>query len=155
MVLPGLIDSHVHAPAGVDVRVRIIPSHRWKRSGGARLHHCAHEGRAPGEWIATSQIFITRLKRARYPTRAELDAAAPQHPVAFRTGPDIMLNTLALQKCGFTRDWTVKDGARLPREGCQWRTQRARARHRPLQHRHQERAAALLRRRITWAASRS
>ena len=29
-----------------------------------------------GQWIQTSQVFITRLKESRYPTRAELDAAA-------------------------------------------------------------------------------
>jgi predicted amidohydrolase YtcJ len=109
-VLPGLIDSHVHAPAAsmfefdheipsmetiqevldyVTARTKVVPA---------------------GEWIQVQQVFITRLKEARYPTRAELDRVAPQHPVAFRTGPDAMLNTLGLQKCGFDRDWQVKDG---------------------------------------------
>ena len=55
-------------------------------------------------------MFITRLKEARYPTRAELDAVAPKHPVNFRTGPDNMLNTLGLKKCGFDRNFTVRDG---------------------------------------------
>ena len=63
-----------------------------------------------GEWIQTQQVFITRLKEARYPTRAELDKVAPKHPVAFRTGPDSMLNSLGLKKCGFDRDFVVKDG---------------------------------------------
>src|SRR4030095_9443436 len=40
----------------------------------------------------------------------ELDAVAPNHPVAFRTGPDAMLNRLALAKCGFDRNFEVKDG---------------------------------------------
>jgi predicted amidohydrolase YtcJ len=34
----------------------------------------------PGQWITLSQVFITRLREQRYPTRAELDAAAPKHP---------------------------------------------------------------------------
>lgn len=110
MVLPGLIDSHVHAPAAamfefdheippmetiqdvldyVTARTKVVPE---------------------GEWIQVQQVFITRLKEARYPTRAELDRVAPKHAVAFRTGPDAMLNTLALQKCGFDREWAVKDG---------------------------------------------
>ena len=50
-----------------------------------------------GQWITTSQVFITRLREQRYPTRAELDAAAPKHPVSFQTGPDASVNTLALQ----------------------------------------------------------
>ena len=41
----------------------------------------------PGRWIVLSQVFITRLREQRYPTRLELDKAAPRHPVAFRTGP--------------------------------------------------------------------
>ena len=110
MVLPGLIDSHVHAPAAamfehdhevpdmetiadvlayIEARARVVP---------------------PGQWIQTSQVFITRLKESRYPTRAELDAAAPRHPVNFRTGPDNMLNSLGLKQCGFDRNFTVTDG---------------------------------------------
>ena len=110
MVLPGLIDSHVHAPqaamfefdhevpdmetiadvlAYIGARTKVVPE---------------------GQWIMTSQVFITRLKESRYPTRAELDAVAPRHPVNFRTGPDSMLNTVALKQCGFDRDFAVRDG---------------------------------------------
>ena len=42
--------------------------------------------------IVLQQVFITRLREQRYPTRAELDAAAPENPVMFRTGPDASLN---------------------------------------------------------------
>ncbi len=63
-----------------------------------------------GGWISLQQVFITRLKEARFPTRAELDAVAPRHAVNFRTGPDNMLNTLAMKVCGFDRAWTVRDG---------------------------------------------
>jgi len=31
--------------------------------------------------------FPTRLKEARFPTRAELDAVAPRHPVLYHAGP--------------------------------------------------------------------
>lgn len=41
----------------------------------------------PGEWIDLSQVFITRLRERRYPTRAELDEAAPRNPAVFSTGP--------------------------------------------------------------------
>jgi predicted amidohydrolase YtcJ len=58
-----------------------------------------------GEWIRTSQIFITRLKEQRYPTRAELDQAAPEHPVVFRTGPDASANSLALKENGIDAEF--------------------------------------------------
>ena len=42
---------------------------------------------------------------------AELDAAAPEHPAAFRTGPDASLNTLALKLCGIDRNFKLPEGA--------------------------------------------
>jgi predicted amidohydrolase YtcJ len=59
----------------------------------------------PGDWIVVRQVFITRLKERRYPTRAELDAAAPANPVLFATGPDASLNTRALKLSGIDRDF--------------------------------------------------
>jgi hypothetical protein len=56
------------------------------------------------------QVFITRLREQRYPTRAELDRVAPQHPVMFRTGPDAALNSLALRLSRINRDFKVTDG---------------------------------------------
>jgi len=57
-----------------------------------------------------SQVFITRLKEQRYPTRAELDEAAPRNPVVFRTGPDASLNSLALKLSGIDRNFEITDG---------------------------------------------
>lgn len=110
MVLPGLIDSHVHAPAAAVFEFdHEIPSMETLRDV---LDYIAARTRVvpAGGWISLQQVFITRLKESRFPTRAELDAVAPQHAVNFRTGPDNMLNTLALKKCGFDRAWTVTDG---------------------------------------------
>ena len=109
-VLPGLIDSHVHAPAAAVFEFdHEIPSMETIREV---LDYITARARVvpAGGWISLQQVFITRLREARFPTRAELDAVAPRHAVNFRTGPDNMLNTLALQKCGFDRTWTVQDG---------------------------------------------
>jgi hypothetical protein len=109
-VLPGLIDSHVHAPAASMFEYdHEIPSMETIQDV---LDYVRARAKVvpEGQWIRVQQVFITRLKEERYPTRAELDAAAPKHPVVFSTGPDAMLNTLGLKKCGFTRDWTVTDG---------------------------------------------
>jgi predicted amidohydrolase YtcJ len=57
-----------------------------------------------GEWISLSQVFITRLREQRYPTRAELDSAAPDHPVIFATGPDASVNSMALKISGITKE---------------------------------------------------
>ena len=62
------------------------------------------------------QVFITRLKEQRYPTRAELDQVAPENPVLFATGPDASLNSLALKLSGIDSDFQV-DGPGQGREG--------------------------------------
>src|SRR6185295_3180089 len=63
-----------------------------------------------GRWFTLSQVFITRLREQRYPTRAELDKAAPRHPVAFRTGPDASLNSMALTMSGIDAKFQVPAG---------------------------------------------
>ena len=110
MVLPGLIDSHVHATsAAMSEFDHEVPNMESIRDV---LDYIAARARVvpEGGWISLSQIFITRLKEMRFPTRAELDAAAPQHAVAFATGPDVMLNSRALQLNGIDRNFAVKDG---------------------------------------------
>ena len=110
MVLPGLIDSHVHPSAAAMTEFE----HRIPDMDtiGDVLAYIAGRAKVepPGDWISLSQVFITRLKEARFPTRAELDAAAPHHPVAFHTGPDVMVNSLALARSGIDRNFVLKDG---------------------------------------------
>ncbi len=109
-VLPGLIDSHTHpANAAVIEFDHEIPQMEtiadvleYIRSRAAVLDD--------GEWIRVSQVFLTRLKEQRYPTRKELDQAAPNNPCIFRTGPDASVNTLALEMSGIDKNWKVDDG---------------------------------------------
>jgi predicted amidohydrolase YtcJ len=109
-VIPGLIDSHTH-PTGASMFEFDHPIPQMD-SIAEVLAHVRERAQVvkPGEWITLSQVFITRLNEQRYPTRAELDAAAPNHPVAFRTGPDCMLNTLALKLSGIDRNFQLPPG---------------------------------------------
>ena len=59
------------------------------------------------------QVFITRLAEQRYPTRAELDAAVPNNPVVYSTGPDASVNTLALQASGIDKDFQPAAGGKI------------------------------------------
>lgn len=109
-VLPGLIDSHVHAPSASMTEFD-HPLPDMESIADVLAYFGARVKVVPeGEWISLSQVFITRLREARFPTRAELDAVAPRHPVAFHTGPDVMLNSLALKLNGLDRNFEVKDG---------------------------------------------
>jgi len=109
-VLPGLIDSHLHPISGAMYEFdHPVPNMEtvadvldYVRSRAAVLPE--------GEGIVIQQVFITRLRERRFPTRQELDQAAPKHPVCFRTGPDASLNSLALRLSGIDRNFKVTDG---------------------------------------------
>ena len=57
-----------------------------------------------GEWIVVRYAFPTRLDEARFPTKAELDEAAPEHPVLYHAGPAGIVNSLGLKVSGITSD---------------------------------------------------
>lgn len=110
VVLPGLIDSHVH-PCGAALTEfdHAIPQ-MDSIADVLDYFRSRAEGLDDGEWIVLQQVFITRLREQRYPTRAELDRVAPKNPAVFRTGPDASLNTLALKLSGIDKDFRVTDG---------------------------------------------
>ncbi len=110
MVLPGLIDSHVH-PCGAAMTEFDHPIPQMDCIADVLDYFRARaEVLDEGEWIVLQQVFITRLREQRYPTRAELDRVAPKNPAVFRTGPDASLNALALKLSGIDKDFRVTDG---------------------------------------------
>jgi predicted amidohydrolase YtcJ len=116
MVLPGLIDSHTHPTmAAVSEFDHETPTLETIPEVLAFIRSRAGAV-PPGGWIVVEQIFITRLREQRFPTRAELDAAAPDHPVCFSTGSDMMLNSLALRKCGMDRNFVVAGAGVIERD---------------------------------------
>ncbi len=101
-VVPGLIDSHVHAlgvaAAEAEQPFRNLASvaaiQGWIRDAARRV--------PAGTWLWTPRLFPTRLEERRFPTRAELDAAAPDHPVVVDGAYALMVNTAALRAAGIT-----------------------------------------------------
>jgi predicted amidohydrolase YtcJ len=109
-VLPGLIDSHVH-PSDACMTEFDHPIPEMETIQDVLDYIKARSGLLPpGKWIQVQQVFITRLKEQRYPTRQELDEAAPGHPVIFSTGPDASLNSMALKLSGIDKNFKVTDG---------------------------------------------
>jgi predicted amidohydrolase YtcJ len=109
-VLPGLIDSHVHAPAASMYEFEQPVPDMESIDDVLAYFRSRAEKTEPGHWITLSQVFITRLREQRYPTREELDRVAPRHPVAFRTGPDASLNSMALSRSGIDAKFQVPAG---------------------------------------------
>jgi predicted amidohydrolase YtcJ len=116
MVLPGLGDSHVHpADAAMIEFDHPVPD---MESIADVLNYIASRAKAlaEGEWIVVRQVFITRLREQRYPTKDELDAAAPRHPVVFSTGPDASANSLALAKSGIDKSFQVTGPGKVEKD---------------------------------------
>lgn len=103
MVLPGLYDSHTHPlQAAWSEAEGPLPQFRSVAEVLEAIRTQAQ--RTPkGEWIVIRYGFPTRLKEGRFPTRAELDAAAPEHPVLYHAGPAGVVNSLGLKISGITR----------------------------------------------------
>jgi predicted amidohydrolase YtcJ len=100
-VLPGLYDSHVH-PLSAATSEKFTPLTTLKEVFAYIRKKAAST--PAGQWIVVRYAFPTRLKEARFPTRAELDKAAPKHPVLYHAGPACMVNSLALKVSGVTKD---------------------------------------------------
>jgi predicted amidohydrolase YtcJ len=110
MVLPGLIDSHVH-PTSACMTEFDHPVPPMESIQDVLDYIKGRTKVLPeGSWIVVRQVFITRLKEQRYPTKQELDEVAPKHPVLYSTGPDASVNTLALQLSKIDKDFKVSDG---------------------------------------------
>jgi hypothetical protein len=120
-VLPGLIDGHAHMDReGLKDVFPSLAGCRSIASIQARIAELAKD-KAPGEWIVTMPVgdppfywdLPESLAEGRWPTRAELDDAAPRNPVYIRpiwgfwrhSLPLVSIaNTLALKRAGITRE---------------------------------------------------
>lgn len=112
MVLPGLIDSHVHAlAAGLsEFRDPLPPLDSFS---AVRSYIRNQAKKTPkGEWIVVPRTFPTRLKEMRMPTREVLDVA-PDHPVMFDAGYTVVVNSYALEASKIGRSTAHPPGGEI------------------------------------------
>jgi len=131
-VIPGLVDAHAHLDR--EGLKSIYPSLARCRSIAdvqAVIRRLAAE-RKPGEWIVTMPIGSPPfyqdapggLAEKRWPTREELDQAAPEHPVYIRgiwgywNRPPVhsIANSRALALAGVRRDTMPPKGVDIVRD---------------------------------------
>lgn len=119
-LLPGLYDSHVH-PLGASSSEREHPIPVFDSLAAIREYILGRAHAQPaGTWIVVRYAFPTRLAEGRLPTRAELDAVAPEHPVLHQAGPAGVANTRALDLSGITAETPDPPGGQIvkdPRTG--------------------------------------
>jgi predicted amidohydrolase YtcJ len=113
-VLPGFNDTHVHLTAGEEPPVQVDLTHiRSIRDIQAKIAARAKQVK-PGEWIVgTRGWWEYQLAEGRLPRRADLDAAAPENPVAIPGPHYVIVNSRALQLAGVTRDTADPQGGQI------------------------------------------
>lgn len=118
LVVPGFVDGHTHPMETiwlkqdwVDARFPETPSVKQ-----ALLNIAKRVASTPsGQWIYVACVSASENKfsEKRLPTKAELDAVAPNHPVILANGAHMAIaNSAALLKMGVTKGVTrLKHGA--------------------------------------------
>lgn len=115
-VIPGLIDTHVHA-LGVAAAEAAQPFRNLRSIGELQDWVRAEARRVPKTtWIWTPRVYPTRLGEHRFPTRKELDEAAPDHAVAVDGAYALSLNTAALRAAGITKNTADPPGGAIVKD---------------------------------------
>ncbi|HEV8308066.1 MAG TPA: amidohydrolase [Methylomirabilota bacterium] len=117
-VLPGFYDSHNHLRA-TGLNFFAVDLSEAKRLADVLAAIQARAAMTPAsEWVvASSRWHESQLAEQRFPTRAELDRVAPNHPVYIpRGGHNRVVNSLALSRAGITRDTANPPGGTYVRD---------------------------------------
>ncbi len=116
--VPGFTDSHVHL-AALALRLSRVRLDSAESLGDALRLVSARARKTPrGAWIA-GEGFDKNRWGGEFPTRQDLDAAAPDHPAVVRSrdGHALWLNTRALDICRITSKTPTPPGGIIVRDG--------------------------------------
>ena len=118
-VIPGLIDSHLHAiraALSFSTEVNWIGA-RSLEEGLGRIRAAARAMK-PGSWLIVAGGWnVQQFEEDRRPTQAELTAVAPNNPVYVQLGYGwAMLNPLAHKALGLTNESDLPPGGRFERD---------------------------------------
>ena len=119
-VIPGLTDAHIHLFAIAHARLQIPVSPRDAPDIAAVLRLLATRAKtiAPGKWIYAAGLDENGLAERRLPTRSELDAVLPDHPVLVRRfcGHVAVANSAALRFFNIDDSVTDPEGGAFGRD---------------------------------------
>jgi predicted amidohydrolase YtcJ len=118
-VIPGLIDSHLHA---IRAALSFSTEVNWigVSSLGDALGRIANAARTmkPGAWLIVAGGWnVQQFKENRRPTQAELVAAAPNNPVYVQLGYGwVVMTPAAFKALNITSDADLPPGGRLEKD---------------------------------------
>ncbi|HEY3840844.1 MAG TPA: amidohydrolase [Bryobacteraceae bacterium] len=115
-VVPGIIESHVHpisaALSEIDGPVPVVHSIAELKD----YIQTQDKKLPPGRLIFIPKVYSTRLTDHRYPTRYELDEAAPSREVVADNGYAAVVNSAVLKKLNITRETPQPDNGRIQKD---------------------------------------
>src|ERR1051325_10399798 len=118
--IPGLIDTHIHIVSGGlgMVKVQLGEAESVADVLDIVRNHIRDNSVPAGAWVvASSDWYVNQLKENRFPTRWELDKAAPENPVFLPRGAhQSASNSLALKLAGITKDTVAPKGGEIGKD---------------------------------------
>ncbi|HWN69511.1 MAG TPA: amidohydrolase [Haliangium sp.] len=117
-VTPGLVDGHAHLYGLGTAMEGVFLGTAASEQAAAALAGQASAALPPGGWLDGRDWDQNRWQPAVFPTRASLDAAVPERPVALRRvdGHALWVNGKALALAGITADTPDPPGGRIVRD---------------------------------------
>jgi predicted amidohydrolase YtcJ len=116
-VMPGFNDAHAHLGGAGRNKLNLALNNAASVDDVLKLVKAATEKRQPGEWILGSGWDQSRWPDQKYPTRLELDQAAPNNPVFLNhiSGHIGVANSLALKHAEINADTPNPPGGEIGR----------------------------------------
>ncbi len=119
-IVPGFIDAHCHILAYASALTAVDCSANAVSSISDIVNAIRQRAQSTprGDWIRAVGYREFDLREKRHPTRLDLDAAAPHHPVRLnhRSGHACVLNSLALQRIGIHAATEEPPGGTIARD---------------------------------------
>jgi hypothetical protein len=116
-VMPGFNDAHVHLGAAGRDKLTVVLNGTSSVADLLKLVKAAAVKHQPGEWILGSGWDQSRWADQKYPTRLDLDQAAPNNPVYLEhiSGHIAVANSLALEHAEITLETPNPLGGEIER----------------------------------------
>ncbi|MEO8126502.1 MAG: amidohydrolase [Bryobacteraceae bacterium] len=115
-VLPGLMDSHTHPiTAALSEKDGAIPTFHTIADVQSYVTKLAKSQKTE-QTIYVPKVYASRLQDLRYPTRQDLDKAAPGRVVLLDTGYNAVLSSAALAKVSIDRDTKQPANGRIQKD---------------------------------------
>jgi len=118
LVLPGLVDSHIHFASWALARRQVDLTGARTLAEALERVRTAAERVPPGQWVVGRGWDHSDWEGGRLPSRTDLDRVIPDRPVVLtrKDGHSIWVNSLALARAGIDRGTPDPPGGVIDRD---------------------------------------